>query len=115
MFLNIIVEGGLVFTLPIITLILVILFIFVKAYNDSELKQKYISRIAAISIFALALGVLGQVIGMMQGFKMIEATAEGVSPKILAGGLRISSITTFFGLIAFVIGRLVIIILQWKK
>lgn len=114
MFLNIIVEGGLVFTLPILALIVVIIFVFVKAYNDIEQKQQYISHIAAISVFALALGVLGQVIGMIEGFKMIEQ-AEGVSPKILAGGLRISSIATLFGLIAFAIGRLLIIVLQWKK
>lgn len=114
MFLNIIVEGGLFFTLPILALILVIIFVFIKASKDVEQKEQYISRIAAISVFALALGVLGQVIGLIEGFKMMEQV-EGVSPKILAGGLRVSSIATLFGLVAFVIGRLLIIVLQWKN
>lgn len=56
-------------------------------------------------LLALALGVLGQLIGLFEAFKAIEAMGN-VSPAMLAGGLKVSSITTIYGLIAFVISRL---------
>ncbi len=113
MFLNVFVEGGLLFTLPITILTLVTIYVFVQGYKTIENRQKCIAQIAALSTFALSLGVLGQVLGLMDGFKMIEQV-EGISPQILAGGLRVSSISTLFGLIAFAIGRFLIVILRWK-
>lgn len=56
-------------------------------------------------LLALALGVLGQLIGLFDAFRAIEAMG-GVSPKMLAAGLKVSSITTIYGLIGFIISRL---------
>jgi len=60
-------------------------------------------------LLALALGVLGQLIGLFEAFKAIEAMG-GVSPEMLAGGLKVSSVTTIYGLIGFVISRLYLLI-----
>lgn len=56
-------------------------------------------------LLALALGVLGQLIGLFDAFRAIEAMG-GVSPEMLAAGLKVSSITTIYGLIGFIISRL---------
>lgn len=60
-------------------------------------------------LLALALGVLGQLIGLFEAFKAIEAMG-GVSAAMLAGGLKVSSVTTIYGLIGFVISRLYLLI-----
>jgi biopolymer transport protein ExbB len=45
------------------------------------------------------LGFLGTVIGMIQAFDKIEAEG-GVEPTVVAGGIKVSLLTTVFGLIA---------------
>jgi hypothetical protein len=107
-------DGGVFFIIPIMVLIIVILGLFLTAFKDAAVKAAIIKKISAVSIFALTLGILGQVIGLMEGFKVIEAMGE-IAPKILAGGLRVSFISTFFGLFAFLIGRLSIIVLEWRS
>lgn len=55
-------------------------------------------------LLALALGVLGQLIGLFDAFRAIEMMG-GVSPEMLAGGLKVSSVTTIYGLMGFIISR----------
>lgn len=62
-----------------------------------------------LGLFALVWGVLGQMLGMLQAFAAIEAAGE-VSQAMVAGGLRVSSYTTAYGLIIFLIAKLIKII-----
>ncbi len=62
-------------------------------------------------ILALALGILGQLIGLFEAFKAIELMGD-VSPALLAGGLKVSSVTTLYGLFGFIISRLFMLIAQ---
>jgi biopolymer transport protein ExbB len=48
------------------------------------------------------LGFLGTVIGMIQAFDAIE-TAGDISPRLVAGGIKVALLTTAFGLIVAVI------------
>lgn len=59
-----------------------------------------------IGILALATGILGQIIGLYAAFEAIEAAAD-ISPAMLAGGLKVSLITTIYGLLIFVISLLI--------
>ena len=43
-------------------------------------------------------GILGQLIGLTEAFKAIEAAMD-ISPAIMAGGLKVSMITTLYGII----------------
>jgi len=63
-----------------------------------------------IGLLALALGILGQLIGLMGAFEGIEAMG-GVSQSILVGGLKVSSITSIYGLLIYI----VILIVQVAK
>jgi hypothetical protein len=55
-----------------------------------------------IGLLALALGILGQLIGLMGAFEGIEAMG-GVSQSILVGGLKVSSITSIYGLLIYIV------------
>tara|TARA_B100000497_G_C7356104_1_gene231598 strand:- start:130 stop:438 length:309 start_codon:yes stop_codon:yes gene_type:complete len=59
-----------------------------------------------IGLLALALGILGQLIGLMGAFEGIEAMG-GVSQSILAGGLKVSSITSIYGLLIYIVSLIV--------
>ena len=63
---------------------------------------------------ALTFGFLGQLIGLLGAFEAIEA-AGGVSQSMLAGGLKVSSITSIYGLLIYCISLIIRILLGWKK
>ena len=63
---------------------------------------KFPEWVKEVGILALALGILGQVIGLYSAFEGIEQ-AGGVSQEMLAGGLKVSSITTAYGLIIYIL------------
>lgn len=105
---QLILDGGLLFTLPILGIGLYILILIVQCFQASyspDVSTNNIKKIKALSLFALVYGILGQLLGLMSGLNAIEQ-AQGVSPAILASGLYISSISTLLGLIIFLVARL---------
>mgnify|MGYP001394873735 CR=1 FL=1 len=62
-----------------------------------------------IGLLALAVGALGQIIGLYGAFKGIEEMGQ-VSQQMMAGGLRVSSITTMYGLIIYIISLVIRIV-----
>lgn len=73
-----------------------------------------LSPIKAIGTLALVTGVLGQLLGLYSGFQMMESVQGGISPSILAGGLKVSIITPIYGLIIFIIARMIHLFLSSK-
>ena len=67
-----------------------------------------------IGLLALAMGFLGQLIGLMGAFEGIEAMG-GVSQSMLAGGLKVSSITSIYGLLIYIISLIVQIVQRFLK
>jgi hypothetical protein len=65
-----------------------------------------ISYIKSVGLFALIIGILGQLIGLYQAFMGIEAMGS-VSSTMLAGGLKISMITTLYGFLIYVLSYLI--------
>ncbi len=63
---------------------------------------KFPSWTKEIGLLALTMGILGQVIGLYSAFKGIEQMGE-VSQQMMAGGLKVSSITTIYGLIIYIV------------
>lgn len=59
---------------------------------------------------ALSLGIIGQLLGLYDAFRAIEIMGK-VSPALIAGGLKVSSIPTLYGILilfitqAYRIGR----------
>jgi biopolymer transport protein ExbB/TolQ len=73
---------------------------------SQEICYRKISYIKSVGLFALIFGILGQMIGLYSAFAAIEQMG-GVSPAMLAGGLKVSSITTIYGLVIYVIALLI--------
>jgi len=67
-----------------------------------------------IGLLALAIGFLGQLIGLMGAFEGIEAMG-GVSQSMLAGGLKVSSITSIYGLLIYIISLIIQVVQRFWK
>lgn len=78
------------------------------SYNSGNLYY-----IRFFGMLALVTGVLGQIIGLYEAMKHISQ-AEGVSQQMLAAGFRISSISTLYGFIVFLIAHIIWFILDFK-
>ena len=99
----------------VLTLIVLVMFsvavingvaIFSDKIGDVELRRHRLSYIKSIGLFALITGFLGQLIGLYSAFAFM-AEVESVSSAILAGGLKVSSITSLYGMLIFLISYLV--------
>jgi biopolymer transport protein ExbB/TolQ len=64
-----------------------------------------------VSILGLVISFLDSIIGMITAFDSIEAVG-GINSGMLAGGLKVSFLTTLFGCITFIISRVGIIVLR---
>ena len=58
--------------------------------------------IKSIGLFSLVFGILAQLMGLYQAFSAIEQVGD-ISPAILAGGLKVSMISTIYGLVIFLL------------
>jgi len=111
-------EGGAAF-MGILTLILfVLILVFVadlvmllKGSIKDELKIKErLSLVKSVGLLGLVFGILGQLIGLYQAFGVIQEIGD-VSPALLAGGLKVSMITTLYGFSIFIFSYLLWFIL----
>ena len=100
---NYFMMGGPLF-MSILTLILILL--IGAAILKKEVKE--------IGLLALAFGFLGQLIGLMGAFEGIEAMG-GVSQSVFAGGLKVSSITSIYGMLIYTIGLIIQVIRRFMK
>lgn len=63
---------------------------------------KFPNWVKEIGLLALSIGILGQIIGLYGAFKAIELSGE-VSQQIMTGGLKVSSITTIYGVLIYIL------------
>ncbi len=64
-------------------------------------------------MLALVCGILGQLIGLYEAMKYIAQAGE-ISQQVMAGGIKVSSITTLYGFIIFIIAHLIWFVLDLK-
>ena len=113
---NLFYEGGILF-MSILTLLLLILLsisvyygtLIIKSESEPELRNLYrhrITYIKSIGLLSLVVGIFGQLIGMYQGFSLIQ-TSGAISQALLLAGIRISMITTLYGMVIFIISYLI--------
>lgn len=88
-----------------IVLIAVIAIAAIYTYRIKSNQNVNIALVKEIGLFGLIVGIFGQFLGLYQAFTVIEVSGT-VSPEILMSGLKISSITTIYGLIICLIGYL---------
>lgn len=90
--LNLFYEGGPLFMTILTILLIGVIVCFFKFPN--WLKE--------VGILALSFGILGQIIGLYGAFKGIEQMGQ-VSQEMMAGGLKVSSIPTIYGLLIYIL------------
>jgi len=91
--------GGPLF-MGILTLIFLLMIVAAALPNGS---------VKELGLLALAVGFLGQLIGLFGAFEGIEQMG-GVSQAMLAGGLKVSSITSIYGLFIYIVSLLIQIV-----
>ena len=74
--------------------------------GDVAQRQHQLGNIKSVGLFAMITGFLGQLIGLYSAFQAIEQMGE-ISQAMLAGGLKVSSITSMYGMLIFLISYLI--------
>lgn len=64
-----------------------------------------LKHIKTIGTFGLLTGILGQLIGLYAAFSVLEAHGD-ISQSLLAGGLKVSTISTVYGVLIFLLSLL---------
>ncbi|GAA5034076.1 hypothetical protein GCM10011506_27100 [Marivirga lumbricoides] len=111
------IEGGIEFMSILFLLFLAVLGTGVVALikkKEPVKRDKWIKINQDLALFALVWGIFGQTIGLFGAFQAIEEVGE-VLQALLAGGLKVSSYTTLYGLLIFLIGKIFKIILDFSE
>ena len=103
-------EGGPFFTYPLLIFIIVMLVIFVRDLLAKKDNKKTIKTLVSLGWFSFAWAFLGHTFGLITAFDSIGAAGE-LAPQYLGEGIKIALLNLVFGAIAFLVARLLIIIL----
>jgi hypothetical protein len=114
-------EGGWLFMSLISLLAIAMLFFAARAaarvYGpgaDRRLPEPgQLYYIRYFGMLALVVGVLGQILGLYEAMKVISQGQE-VSQAMLAAGIKVSSITTLYGFLVFLIAHLIWLVLDLR-
>jgi len=111
-------EGGffimmLILIVGIIALILLVRGIFLVRNRNPKI-EKTIILINSLGLFALVLGVFGQLIQLINTLDYLSSF-EGTTPRDFADGLKTTMLPTLFGAFIFLFTRLSTILLHWIK
>ena len=108
-------EGGALFMSLILICLLMSIFFTVKSIlkikTDKEVSKKILKHISDSGTLGLALGVMGAFLGLISAFDVLEASGAA-EPAIIAGGLKVALLSPLFGLFAFSVSKLAILILR---
>lgn len=92
--------GGMLFMSILTLLFFGVLVSVFRYWTKPTGTAKDLDLIKSIGLLALVIGILGQLIGLFSAFEAIQQMGT-VSPPMLAGGLKVSSITTIYGTIIY--------------
>jgi hypothetical protein len=102
-------EGGPLF-MGILSIVLLAVFIVailaILKKDQPEATVGKLDTVKSLGLFALVFGMLGQFIGLFSAFEVISTGME-ISPAMMAGGVKVSMITSIYGMIIFVISYLI--------
>lgn len=80
--------------------------VVLKNEVDFTLVKARLKHVKTIGTFGLVIGILGQLVGFYGIFEGVEQAGD-VPPALLMGGLKVSMITTFYGIFIFLLGLLI--------
>lgn len=109
-------EGGPVFMYPNFLILLFCIGLSAYAFIKGDPTDKWRKVLSSVSLFALVWGFLGQMLGLISAFDTISSfDSGGISPNMLAGGLKIALLSPVLGMVVFLVARLGILALILKK
>ncbi len=115
-FIDLHIEGGMVYMLPMSLMLLANICIFiytlVAAVQKKEINSKWLEAIKQIGGLAAAWGTLSTIIGLFYAFDALEASKDIIPFQVIMGGLKVALITVLWGLIIFCLSLLAYIILK---
>ncbi|HEY9117051.1 MAG TPA: MotA/TolQ/ExbB proton channel family protein, partial [Roseivirga sp.] len=79
----------------------------------TDSSHRKIRLIKELGLFALIIGLLASAIDLMGAFQAIEMAGD-VSPSVLAGGLKITFISSVYGLMIYALSLLIYFALRAK-
>lgn len=91
--------GGMLFMSILTIELAAVIFVAIKCFLD---KTRSVNQIKSFGLLAAVTGIFGQLIGLFSAFEAIQEMG-GVSPAMLAGGLKVSMITTMYGIVIYLI------------
>ena len=96
-------------TLIFLIAVIMIIFSFIQRKNGDNQKAENLIRLAKdTGLLALVTGAFAQFLGLYEAFSAIEQMGT-VSQAMLIGGLKVSSITTLYGMLIFILTYLLTI------
>jgi hypothetical protein len=110
---NLFYMGGPLFmsclTILLIVMVIWIVYHFVAFYMvkkvDNEKTLRYLAYGKSIGLFSLVFGILGNLIGLYMAFSAIEQAGD-IAPVLVYGGLKVSIITTLYGIFIYLLSLL---------
>ena len=114
LFFNLLHDGGAVYMYTTLLLLIVCIVLIIKGLMKGDSDGKIQKLVASISLFALAWGFFGHLMGLISAMDAISAS-NSVRHDVLAGGMKIGLLSPLFGIFVFLIARIGIIGLILKK
>ncbi|MEZ4703246.1 MAG: MotA/TolQ/ExbB proton channel family protein [Rhodothermales bacterium] len=88
--------------------------LFLQGAQPGASHTPAINLVLQLGLLAFFMGILAQAIGLFEAFQAIEAMG-GVSPAMLAGGLRVSMIAPVYGLIILILSFTFWAVLRYRN
>lgn len=98
----------------LIALVIAVIFgklVFKENKESAGIIRHKLTYIKSMGLLALVTGILGQIIGLFSAFGHIEKVGS-VSPGVLMAGLKVSMVTTLYGLVIWIITFLIWFVLD---
>jgi biopolymer transport protein ExbB/TolQ len=88
--------------------------VFVNADRPASRHRPTINAVLQIGIFSFFFGILGQALGLLEALQVIEQLGP-ISPSLVAGGVKVSMITTVYGLLIFLVSFVAWAVLKYRN
>lgn len=111
-------EGGFFIMMFILIVFFLGIFLLVRGIYLAKRKDPKIARtiilLNSIGLFALVLGVFGQLIKLIETLDYLSSF-EDTTPRDFADGLKVTMLPTLFGAFVFLCTRFSTIVLNWVR
>ena len=104
-------QGGVLF-MSILSILALTSLAGIVLHIMKKVKLRFVKE---VGLLALVVGILGQLIGLFQAFQALESFDVQANTAMIMGGLKVSMITTLFGILIFTIARTYALVAKkWK-